>query len=55
MRWSGEMPWAEQTESLTEGSHEIRFVYDKDRETTRGEDTAEVDNIWLVRRGVECP
>lgn len=54
-RWSGERPWARHRQSIKQGDRDIRFVYQKDRGTTRGSDVAEVDNIWLVRSDAECP
>ena len=42
---SGEVDWQEAKVTLTEGSHEVRWVYRKDEWLSVGQDTAWVDQI----------
>ncbi len=44
---SGEVDWATVTVMLAPGTHEIRWVYEKDGSASEGQDTGWVDNIRL--------
>lgn len=45
--WSGEEDWAKATFTISEGSHEFKWTYDKDSNTSHGSDLAWVDEIEL--------
>ena len=45
--WSGEIDWSEETYTIEEGVHTLRWVYSKDSSVSSGEDCAWLDNIVL--------
>ena len=45
VRWSGDTGWQGFTYELTEGVHELRWVYDKDINVSWLEDTAYIDDV----------
>lgn len=50
--WSGEEDWEKATYIIAEGSHEFKWTYDKDSNTTHGSDQAWVDDIELPAAAV---
>lgn len=45
--WSGEEDWGKASYTVSEGSHEFRWTYDKDSNTSEGSDRGWVDDIEL--------
>jgi hypothetical protein len=43
--WSGELDWEEESFAINPGTHTIKWVYEKDINTTGGADAAWLDNI----------
>jgi len=54
-RISGEVDWAQQTYSLTAGSHTLRWRYSKDEWVSAGQDRAWVDQVGFVPTVVKPP
>ena len=44
-RWSGDMDWEEVNFQTTPGTHNFKWIYEKDRSDSEGEDAAWIDNI----------
>ena len=44
-RWSGDMDWEEVNFQTTPGTHNFKWIYEKDRSDLEGEDAAWIDNI----------
>jgi hypothetical protein len=44
-RWSGEIDWTEASYSVNRGIHSFTWVYSKDDSTSKGSDTAWIDDI----------